>query len=119
VVTSVFETVLTVIKFLLPSPAENAKVQTVQNALGPCRILLAISMVAIFMYAVRETKDDSEASIGERQSLLGNGTLRTEEPYGGANGKAVLFGEKKVVDAQSSGWLDYFVGFRVLFPYIW
>lgn len=22
-------------------------------------------------------------------------------------------------DTQSSGWLDYFMGFRVLFPYIW
>lgn len=62
-------------------------------------------------------------SVAEGRSLLENGDGPTNG-YGGANGHghghAAAHGPpKKGRDAQSSGWFDYFAGFRILFPYLW
>lgn len=52
----------------------------------------------------------------ERQGLLENGQGQPSH-YGAA--QAAKPAAAKPRDAQSSGWLDYFAGFRVLFPYLW
>ncbi|KAK7738418.1 hypothetical protein SLS62_011406 [Diatrype stigma] len=62
-------------------------------------------------------------SAAEGRSLLENGD-GPANGYGGANGHgnghaAAHAPPKKGRDAQSSGWFDYFAGFRVLFPYLW
>jgi len=76
--------------------------------LGVARIAtlcLLIGLVVRRQYALRSSLASSTA--GERQGLLENGRASAPSAAG------------KRRDAQESGWLDYFAGFRVLFPYLW
>jgi ABC-type transport system involved in Fe-S cluster assembly fused permease/ATPase subunit len=76
--------------------------------LGIARITTLVVMIGLMVrrhYALRSSLLSS--TTGERQGLLENG-----------NGHAAP-GGKKPRDPQSSGWFDYFAGFRVLFPYLW
>ncbi|KAK3295399.1 uncharacterized protein B0H64DRAFT_417120 [Chaetomium fimeti] len=76
--------------------------------LGIARIATLVVMIGLTVrrhYALRSSLLSS--TTGERQGLLENG-----------NGHAAP-GGKKPRDPQSSGWFDYFAGFRVLFPYLW
>ncbi|KAH6622681.1 P-loop containing nucleoside triphosphate hydrolase protein [Chaetomium tenue] len=78
--------------------------------LGIARIATFVVMIAFVVrrhYALRSSRLSS--TTGERQGLLENG-----------NGHAAPRGKGgKPRDPQSSGWLDYIAGFRVLFPYLW
>lgn len=51
----------------------------------------------------------------ERQSLLENGH-RSSENYGSV---PQAKGDKRRTQVAGTGWLEYFAGFRVLFPYLW
>jgi ABC-type transport system involved in Fe-S cluster assembly fused permease/ATPase subunit len=76
--------------------------------LGIARIATLVVMIGLVVrryYALRSSLRSS--TTGERQRLLENG-----------NGHAAPGGGKPR-DPQSSGWLDYIAGFRVLFPYLW
>ncbi|MCJ1352283.1 MAG: hypothetical protein MMC33_002267 [Icmadophila ericetorum] len=78
-------------------------------ALGCARfiMLLIMSMVLVPAHCGRLRKGQ-----GERQTLLDEG-----EPVSKYDSFPGI--QEKVGDAQSTGWLDYFIGFSALFPYIW
>jgi ATP-binding cassette, subfamily B, vacuolar membrane transporter HMT1/ACLQ len=55
---------------------------------------------------------DLEAS----ESLLGSNVNR-HATYGVTDSKPMPLRQHSM--KQKGGWLDYFIGFRILFPYIW
>jgi ABC-type transport system involved in Fe-S cluster assembly fused permease/ATPase subunit len=78
--------------------------------LGIARIATLVVMIALVVrrhYALRSSRLSSTS--GERQGLLENGNGHAAPRAKGG----------KPRDPQSSGWLDYIAGFRVLFPYLW
>ncbi len=92
---------------------------TVQMALRVSRAAILVMMTAVFIHAQRECSDDTEANCEEQQRLVRDED-RVPQSYGGLqNSQTLAVKEQKKPDAQSFGWLDYFIGFRVLFPYIW
>lgn len=86
------------------------------HALSLCRIAVLVLMILALItreYKLRPSQPKSAPE--ERQSLLENG-----------NGSAPSYGSVPAAPAQprrtqvsGTGWLDYFAGFRVLFPYLW
>lgn len=113
-----------------------AVLKTQQPAIGLSRAvvdtLLSLSLARIVLYvvlislmAIRQYKlrpSESQSAPEERQSLLGNGQGPVAD-YGGAHGHghmpAIKPASGKPPGVQGTGWLDYFAGFRVLFPYLW
>lgn len=115
-----------------------AVLKTQQPAIGLSRdvvdILLSLALarlvvlvVMIGLMALRQYKlrpSESQSAPEERQSLLGNGQGPVAD-YGGAHGgahphmPAIKSASGKPPGVQGTGWLDYFAGFRVLFPYLW
>lgn len=87
------------------------------SSLGLARGGLLLILTVILVRREHELKPRHNASGEEHQSLLENG--ESGNTYGStpptANGKAPT----KKPDAQSTGWLDYIAGFRILFPYLW
>lgn len=89
------------------------------SVLGIARIGTLLVMIALLVRRhVALQTPTADSSIEERQGLLehGDGSVG----YSGTNGHAAPKppgGRPK--DAQNKGWLDYFAGFRVLFPYLW
>jgi ABC-type transport system involved in Fe-S cluster assembly fused permease/ATPase subunit len=86
-----------------------AKLLDALVGLGIARIATLTVMIGLVVrrhYALRSSLSSSTS--GERQGLLENG-----------NGHAAPGAGGKPRDPQSSGWLDYIAGFRVLFPYLW
>lgn len=71
-----------------------------QIALASSRVLIFFSMIALYLTVNRQTYCEVEENNGERESLLG-------KPG------------KRVGDAQNTTWLDYLLGFRKLFPFLW
>lgn len=80
-------------------------------------VILAIMITLLFC---REYKfgvpKHASGSESERQSLLENGNHASPIDNGSDGYKSK---PKRLRDAQSAGWFDYFAGFRVLFPYLW
>ena len=120
VIALVFE--LSILAFRVANVAsylgEASSLEGAETALGTLRALLLVMMSVVFMSAGHRLHDMIESNSYERGSLISN---RNPEPqqYGGTDGKAINKTNSVAADAQSSGWLDYFIGFRVLFPYIW
>lgn len=101
-------------------------------SLGLARIvvlLVMIGLITLRQYRLRSS--ESQSAPEERQSLLGNGQGPVAD-YGGAHGHghghgghghghipAIKPASGKPPGVQGTGWLDYFAGFRVLFPYLW
>lgn len=85
---------------------------------------LVVLVVMIGLMVLREYKlnrsSESQSAPEERQSLLGNGSGPVPD-YGGAHPHmpAIKPASGKPPGVQGTGWLDYFAGFRVLFPYLW
>ncbi|KAI3398535.1 hypothetical protein diail_9059 [Diaporthe ilicicola] len=88
---------------------------------------LAILVVMIGLMVLRQYKlrpSESQSAPEERQSLLGNGQGPVAD-YGGAHSgahahmPAIKPASGKPPGVTGTGWLDYFAGFRVLFPYLW
>ncbi|KAF2179235.1 putative transport protein [Zopfia rhizophila CBS 207.26] len=88
-----------------------------QIALGGVRVVTLFCMAAIhavIQFDLFSPQTDSD----ETESLLhsnGNGHM----VYGAASGKAFSTLNKDTTSRQPAGWLDYFIGFQILFPYIW
>ncbi|KAL1604777.1 hypothetical protein SLS60_004317 [Paraconiothyrium brasiliense] len=61
-----------------------------------------------------QTYHDSDVEAHE--NLLENGVSEHTD-YGAVSNKLPM--NKAVVSRPKGGWLDYFIGFRILFPYIW
>lgn len=95
-------------------PAEFIKIL---NILGLVRILtlvLMTSILAVREYKLRPAKRDSNPQ--EQESLLGNGN-GSSRSYGSV--PASDTGPVKRTQVSGTGWLDYFIGFKLLFPYLW
>ncbi|KAM0350726.1 hypothetical protein ACHAPU_003221 [Fusarium lateritium] len=74
-------------------------------------------MIGIFGFKEYKLKSLEPKSLPEeRQSLLENGNGATES-YGSVAPTAPEPARRTQV--SGTGWLDYFAGFRVLFPYLW
>ncbi|CAM1504934.1 Fc.00g025250.m01.CDS01 [Cosmosporella sp. VM-42] len=88
--------------------------------LGWSRIAVLVLMMGILVlreYKLRPSMPKSEPD--ERQSLLENRN-GSSQPYGSARTDASAApGPAKRTQVSGTGWLDYFAGFRVLFPYLW
>ncbi|KAH9884246.1 P-loop containing nucleoside triphosphate hydrolase protein [Xylariomycetidae sp. FL2044] len=85
--------------------------------LALARVIVLVLMTGLLCrreYKLRPEK----ASTSERQSLLENGD-GPANGYGNAASDRQKPAPPKSRDPQKSGWLDYFAGFRVLFPYLW
>ncbi|KAM0273590.1 hypothetical protein ACHAQH_008253 [Verticillium albo-atrum] len=83
--------------------------------LSAARTAILITMTAALClreYKLRPAHVESAAE--ERQSLLANGNGSS---YGSA--PAASPGSARRTQVSGTGWLDYFAGFKVLFPYLW
>lgn len=99
-----------------------ANVLDVLFSLGIARIGVLLVMIALLVFREYATRSLlSQSTQEERQGLLENGQGRVGSYDGTNNGHATPGkpAAKKPKDAQSSGWFDYFNGFRILFPYLW
>ncbi|TDZ15241.1 ABC transporter aclQ [Colletotrichum orbiculare MAFF 240422] len=89
------------------------------SALGFARIAILMLMsgtLALREYRLRPSTPRSDPE--ERQSLLGNGNGNPSNAhYGGVPSHRPAGPPRQQV--QGTGWLDYFAGFKVLFPYLW
>lgn len=87
------------------------------GALGLARIvvlLLMISALGLQEYKLKPTTPKSNPE--ERQSLLENGDGSSGN-YGSV--PAAAPGSARRTQVSGTGWLEYFAGFKVLFPYLW
>lgn len=73
---------------------------------------MVVSYLTMYKYSLKGP-DDSEASEG----LLGSGQAQIPD-YGGVTSTKST-SEIRLGSRNNTGWLEYFVGFRILFPYIW
>ncbi|KAF0316355.1 heavy metal tolerance protein [Colletotrichum asianum] len=86
------------------------------SSLGFARIALILFMsIALAFREYRLRPSTPRSTPEERQSLLQNGNGSAN--YGGAHPHGPPAGPRQQV--QGTGWLDYFAGFKVLFPYLW
>lgn len=86
------------------------------STMGMIRLVLLIVMIAVLTRRQHELKPKHTGSSEEHQSLLENGDGANGYGSTPSNGAKQL---AKKPDAQSTGWLDYIAGFRILFPYLW
>ena len=97
-------------------PCKSCDVEDYGQISAALRLATLLVMIGTFLWTERTALYDVESDCAERQSLIGH---TGGDIYGATNGKKPLTKVVKAVDAQSTGWLDYFIGFRILFPYIW
>ena len=109
----VFEAVIIVLTQVMASRLGGlGELESAETALGAFRVatLLVMSIVfALIDYSWRITRF---SAIDEREGLL-------ENSVNGSGYGITATPKPRIRDAQSTGWLDYFVGFSTLFPYIW
>lgn len=110
-----------VLKTQQPAIGLSRDVVDILVSLGLARLvvlLVLISLMALRQYKLRPV--ESQSAPEEQQSLLGNGHGPVAD-YGGAHphAPAIKPASGKPPGVQGTGWLDYFAGFRVLFPYLW
>lgn len=89
------------------------------NALGWARIVVLVLMTGTLIFREYRLRPNKPSSVPEeRQSLLENGNGNgASATYGSVPASAAASPRRTQV--SGTGWLDYFVGFRVLFPYLW
>lgn len=92
--------------------------EATQLALGAFRSLILFLMLAAYIYVQRPLLKDTGAICPER-ARLGSNDYAAIPGYGTIDQRDDVKVSPKAKDSQSSGWLSYFIGFRVLFPYIW
>ena len=86
----------------------------VANALSLSRIAVLVLMIGSLLireYRLRPVEPNSAPE--ERQSLLENGNGSA------ANYGAVPPSAPRRTQVAGTGWLEYFAGFKILFPYLW
>lgn len=77
-------------------------------------------MFAIYWLQRQSAKLDASDTPGENERLLnGNVPPGREAGYGSTQDETKGVSEAKLGDAQTTTWLDYVVGFRKLFPFLW
>lgn len=87
------------------------------NALGFSRIAVLVVMTgALIVREYRLRPIETKSAPEERQSLLENGN-GTTNGYGSV--PATPPGAARRTQVAGTGWLEYFAGFKVLFPYLW
>lgn len=79
-------------------------------AVGALRTLLLVLMTGCFLVGHNNYHSLRSTSV-EREALLGNGHAQAQQKPNSDRHISK--------DAQSTGWLDYFIGFKKLFPYVW
>lgn len=86
------------------------------NILGAARVLVLALMIGALGLREYKTKALEPKSLPEeRRGLLENGN-GAADGYGSVQPTAA---EPRRTQVSGTGWLDYFAGFRVLFPYLW
>ncbi|CEI62388.1 Heavy metal tolerance protein [Fusarium venenatum] len=86
------------------------------NLLGAARVFVLALMIGSFTLREYKLKSLQPKSVPEeRQGLLENGNGNAEG-YGSVPPSAA---EPRRTQVSGTGWLDYFAGFKVLFPYLW
>ncbi|CAG1997587.1 unnamed protein product [Fusarium graminearum] len=84
------------------------------NILGSARVFVLALMIGSFTLREYKMKSLEPKSLPEeRQGLLENGN---GNGYGSVPPSAA---EPRRTQVSGTGWLDYFAGFKVLFPYLW
>lgn len=103
-------------------PLPNSLISTLFT-LGMARVGLLVVMIALLALWRYKLRPEKVVVSEETEGLLENGSAngaKGKKGYGATNGHAAAGpGVSKPRDAQSSGWFDYFAGFRILFPYLW
>ena len=89
-----------------------AEIGVVNTALSCLKIILLLSMCITHVY-LRSGDGLDICSAAEREGLLSNGNAEY-----GTNGNSPYKGKNQAPQSRG-GWLDYFIGFRILFPYLW
>ncbi|KAM5385723.1 hypothetical protein ACJZ2D_000922 [Fusarium nematophilum] len=112
--------VAAVLRSVQPSLRVTRGFVDILNVLGLFRIVILVLMIGTLLLREFKLRPSQPKSIPEeRQSLLenGNGSSRN---YGGvpAHMQAVPDSPRRT-QVSGTGWLDYFAGFRILFPYLW
>ncbi|KAL6916356.1 hypothetical protein ACHAP8_007819 [Fusarium lateritium] len=86
------------------------------NILGSARVFVLALMIGSFTLREYKLKSLQPKSLPEeRQGLLENGNGNAEG-YGSVPPSTA---EPRRTQVSGTGWLDYFAGFKVLFPYLW
>jgi hypothetical protein len=109
----VFEILIIILAQLISYGVKDSRqIGSAGIALGAFRVATLLVMSMVFILIGNRQQIALPSAADETESLLINGA--TSSGYGSASAP-----KPKTLDAQSTGWLDYFVGFRKLFPYIW
>ena len=93
-------------------------IKNFQITLGGLRLLILSLMLAYYAEA------HCQASKRQKSDVPGSERFAINRQGRSADYGALETGDNwdihlSAKDNQSSGWFDYFIGFRVLFPYIW
>lgn len=76
------------------------------------KTLVLSSMCIVYSFPDHKTHDVDEETTGLIESS-------NNVTYGSINEVGTAAKSMELFSASDGGWLSYFVGFRVLFPYIW
>ena len=102
---AIFETGILLSELKIGIPSRDI----VQWYLGAVRLLAVACMIAVHV----STSHDKVPQTDEAESLLNGasyGTIKLDYPHCQAHASP---------QSRKAGWLDYFIGFRLLFPYTW
>jgi ATP-binding cassette, subfamily B, vacuolar membrane transporter HMT1/ACLQ len=110
IVNIIFEGVLRVLSEMIYSPLSKSPL-----VLGILRMTALLMMISAYV-AARYDQVVKTVQSEDTESLLGSDRIRSNG-YGAINGDNSPAAQP--VLKPKAGWLDYFIGFRVLFPYIW
>lgn len=91
---------------------------SLQITLGVAKSLILLVLAIAYYVLQRYTTKHQDWESEEREQLIPNGQPPSTE-YGSLKPSQQVNVQPRVEDAQSLGWMDYFIGFRVLLPYLW
>jgi ATP-binding cassette, subfamily B, vacuolar membrane transporter HMT1/ACLQ len=103
------------------TPFLSPPIDATQVAMAALRVVLLLAMISISWFTGPKIETDTTTSPAEAESLLRNGEPVPPQSisYGAVSKKFQAVKITQVNDAQQTTWLDYVVGFRKLFPYLW
>jgi hypothetical protein len=103
----VFEGIAILAPNILHAPM--GRLEKIEAMLAAFRMVVLMTMVSLHALPAIMARSVGYHSDAERDALLPNKDAATK-----MNQLAL-----PTIDAQSTGWLDYFIGFSALLPYIW
>ena len=92
--------------------------ESLQITLGVARSLILLSLTIAYYVLQRYTTKNQDWECGEQERLMPKSQPPSTE-YGSLKPNQQVNFQPNIEDAQSLGWMDYFIGFRVLLPYLW